>query len=110
MKIAEVLQRKTYEPANKALGIIAEALSISCYSKKLFNMKEWLSLSWVSIMRWFNNVSKHWIHPKIILQLELKMALDTIDKHEQLRPAADKTVDSEDSLSSLVVTIRELLQ
>ncbi|PWA86445.1 dnaJ domain, Tetratricopeptide-like helical domain protein [Artemisia annua] len=140
---AELLQQKTYESATKALGIIAEALSISCYSEKLFNMKgdalfelgkhnevvqlcgqtldsaekniatggvaghtnaDGYDCNSIKLWRW-NLMSKSYFHLG-----KLEMALDSIDKHEQLRPAADKTVDSEDSLSSLAATIRELLQ
>ncbi|GJW76982.1 DnaJ domain, tetratricopeptide-like helical domain protein [Tanacetum coccineum] len=140
---AELLQQKTYESATKALGIIAEALSISCYSEKLFNMKggalfelgkhnevvqlceqtldsaekniatggvaghtnaDGYDCNSIKLWRW-NLMSKSYFHLG-----KLEMALDSIDKHEQLRPAADKTVDSEYTLSSLAVTIRELLQ
>nr|GEX28782.1 hypothetical protein [Tanacetum cinerariifolium] len=140
---AELLQQKTYESATKALGIIAEALSISCYSEKLFNMKgealfelgkhnevvqlceqtldsaeknnatggvaghtnaDGYDCNSIKLWRW-NLMSKSYFHLG-----KLEMALDSIDKHEQLRPAADKTMDSEYTLSSLAVTIRELLQ
>ncbi|KAJ0590876.1 putative DnaJ domain, tetratricopeptide-like helical domain superfamily [Helianthus annuus] len=124
---AELLQQKTYESAMTALGIISDALSLSCYSEKLLNMKgealcvlgkhkDVLQLceqtldaaeknfaTESKLWRW-NLMSKSYFHLG-----RLDIALDFIEKHEQLRPTADKSVDPTESLTSLAVTIRELL-
>ncbi|KAJ0582602.1 putative DnaJ domain, tetratricopeptide-like helical domain superfamily [Helianthus annuus] len=124
---AELLQQKTYESAMTALGIISDALSLSCYSEKLLNMKgealcvlgkhkdvvqlceqtldaaEKNFATESKLWRW-NLMSKSYFHLG-----RLDIALDFIEKHEQLRPTADKSVDPTESLTSLAVTIRELL-
>ncbi|KAI7755133.1 hypothetical protein M8C21_026003, partial [Ambrosia artemisiifolia] len=124
---AELLQHKTYESATTALGIISEALSISCYSEKLLNMKgealfvlgkhkdvvqlceqsldsaEKNFATELKLWRW-NLMSKSYFHLG-----RLEIALDLVEKHEQLRPTVDKSVDSTESLAPLAVTIRELL-
>lgn len=140
---AELLEQKTYDSATKALRIIADALSISCYSEKLLHMKgeallvlgkheevvqlceQTLGLAEknfatggvvghmsvdgydcknsLKLWRW-NLMSKSYFHLG-----RLEMALDLIEKHTQLRPTTDKIVGPEESLSSLAVTVRELL-
>ncbi|KAM0072660.1 putative DnaJ domain, tetratricopeptide-like helical domain superfamily [Helianthus debilis subsp. tardiflorus] len=124
---AELLQQKTYESAMTALGIISDALSLSCYSEKLLNMKgealcvlgkhkdvvqlceqtldaaEKNFATESKLWRW-NLMSKSYFHLG-----RLDIAIDFIEKHEQLRPTADKSVDPTESLTSLAVTIRELL-
>ncbi|KAI3514411.1 hypothetical protein L1887_12792 [Cichorium endivia] len=123
---AELLEQKTNESANNALGTITDALSISCYSEKLLNMKgeallvlgkhkEVVQLceqtldtaeknfdckNSIKLWRW-NLISKSYFHLG-----RLEMALDLIQKHEQLR---NRDVGPEESLVSLAVTIRELL-
>ncbi|KAL4571734.1 hypothetical protein LXL04_018499 [Taraxacum kok-saghyz] len=119
----DLLEQKTHESATNAFQTITEALSISCYSDKLLNLKgeallvlgkhkEVIQLceqtldsseknfSTVSLWRW-NLMSKSYFHLG-----RLEMALDLIEKHEQLK---NKIVGPEESLSHLSVTIRELL-
>ncbi|KAJ0797926.1 putative DnaJ domain, tetratricopeptide-like helical domain superfamily [Helianthus annuus] len=124
---AELLQQKTYESAMTALGIISDALSLSCYSEKLLNMKgealcvlgkhkdvvQLCEQTLDAAEKNFATESKRWrwnLMSKSYFHLgRLDIALDIIEKHEQLRPTADKSVDPTESLTSLAVTIRELL-
>ncbi|XP_076890050.1 uncharacterized protein LOC143541009 [Bidens hawaiensis] len=123
---AELLQQKTYESATTALEIISDALSVSCYSEKLLNLKGEALLvlgkhkdvvqmceqtldsaeknfaTGSKLWRW-NLMSKSYFH-----RGRLEMALEFIEKHEQLGPASDKSVDPKESFP-LAVTIRELL-
>ncbi|KAI3772670.1 hypothetical protein L6452_03861 [Arctium lappa] len=136
---AELLEQKTYDSATNALRIIADALSISCYSEKLLHMKgeallvlgkheevvqqceQTLGLAEKNfatggvvghmnvdgydckLWRW-NLMSKSYFHLG-----RLEIALDLIEKHTQLRSTTDKIVGPEESLTSLAVTIGELL-
>ncbi|KAI3801303.1 hypothetical protein L1987_29407 [Smallanthus sonchifolius] len=124
---AELLQQKTHESATNALGIIADALSLSCYSEKLLNMKgealfvlrkhkdvvQLCELTLASAEKNFATESKLWrwnLMSKSYFHLgRLEMALDFIEKHEQSRSTADESVDPKESLNPLAVTIRELL-
>ncbi|KAJ9548138.1 hypothetical protein OSB04_020681 [Centaurea solstitialis] len=135
---AELLEQKTYESATNALRIIADALYISCYSEKLLQMKgeallvlgkheevvqlceQTLGLAEKNFATGdgadgydCKNSLKLWrwnLMCKSYFQLgRLEMALELIEKHEQLRPTTDKIVGPEESLNSLAVTIRELL-
>ncbi|CAI9297654.1 unnamed protein product [Lactuca saligna] len=125
---AEILEQKTYESATNALGTITDALSISSYSEKLLNMKgeallmlgkhkevvqlceqtldtaekNFSSVCKISLRLWrWNLMSKSYFHLG-----RLEIALDLMEKHEQLR---SKIVGPNDSLAHLAVTIRELL-
>nr|XP_043622950.1 uncharacterized protein LOC122594578 [Erigeron canadensis] len=132
---AELLKQKTYESATNALGFIADALSISCYSDKLLRMKgeallllgkhnevvqmceETLDLAEKNLATGdghdCKNALKLWrwnLMSKSCFYLgRLEIALDLIEKHEQLRLTADKIVGTDESSLSLAVTIRELL-
>ncbi|CAH1432183.1 unnamed protein product [Lactuca virosa] len=125
---AEILEQKTYESATNALGTITDALSISSYSEKLLNMKgeallmlgkhkevvqlceqtldtaekNFSSVCKISLRLWrWNLMSKSYFHLG-----RLEIALDLMEKHEQLR---SKIVGPDESLAHLAVTIRELL-
>ncbi|KAL8236678.1 hypothetical protein R6Q59_017759 [Mikania micrantha] len=124
---AELLQRKTYESATTALGIIDDALSISCYSEKLLKMKgdallvlgkhkdvvqlceqtlETAEKNFATeskLWRW-NLMSKSYFHLG-----RLEIALEVIEKYEQSKPTVEKSVDRNESLNLLAVTIQELL-
>ncbi|XP_076906025.1 uncharacterized protein LOC143561969 [Bidens hawaiensis] len=124
---AELLQHKTYESATTALEIISDALSISCYSEKLLNLKgeallvlgkhkdviQMCEQTLDSAEKNFATESKLWrwnLMSKSYFHLgRLEIALEFIEKHEQLGPTSDKSVDPKESLNPLAVTIRELL-
>ncbi|XP_059308955.1 uncharacterized protein LOC132060091 isoform X1 [Lycium ferocissimum] len=140
-RCAELLQQRTADAAKKALGTTNEALSISCYSEKLLEMKgealcklqmynEVIELcensldiaeknftsdfanlddlnsksSSVRLWRWHLKSRSHFHLGK------LEMALDLIEKQEQMVSVGKRSENmTQESSSSLAATIRELL-
>ncbi|KAK4373715.1 hypothetical protein RND71_009099 [Anisodus tanguticus] len=140
-RCAELLQQRTPDAAKNALGIINEALSISCYSEKLLEMKgealcklqmynEVIELcessldiaeknftsgfttlddlnsksSSLRLWRWHLKSRSHFHLGK------LEMALDLIEKREQMVSVGKRSGNmDQESSSPLAATIRELL-
>ncbi|XP_031115831.1 uncharacterized protein LOC116019679 [Ipomoea triloba] len=132
---AELLQQKTFDAARSALEIIAKALSISCYSEKLLEMKgeglcklrmydEAIKLCEQTLdfaeknfayhnMENMNNSVKLWrwrIMSKSYYHLgKLEAALHLIEKQEQVFVKDGCGNSSQESSIPLGTTIRELL-
>ncbi|CAN4089858.1 unnamed protein product [Withania somnifera] len=140
-RCAELLQQRTLDAAKNALGIADEALSISCYSEKLLEMKgeallklqmynEVIELceksldiaeknftsdfanlddlnsksSSLLLWRWHLKSRSHFYLGK------LEMALDLIEKHEQMVSVGKRSGNlNQESSSPLAATICELL-
>ncbi|PHT54584.1 hypothetical protein CQW23_09046 [Capsicum baccatum] len=140
-RCSELLQQRTPDAAKNALGITDEALSVSCYSEKLLEMKgealcklqmynEVIELceksldvaeknfsSDIANLDDLNSKSSSFIlwrwHLKSRSHFhlgKLEMALDLIEKHEQMASVGKRSANlNQESLSPLATTIRELL-
>ncbi|CAN4106611.1 unnamed protein product [Withania somnifera] len=141
LQCAELLQQRTLDAAKNALGIADQALSISCYSEKLLEMKgealcklqmynEVIELCEKSLDSAEKNFTSDFVNlddlnsksssfmlwrwhlkSRSLFHLgKLDMALDLIEKHEQMASVGKRSGNlNQESSSPLAATIRELL-